>query len=90
MRPYDLDVGAAAPSIRWKVHYNMMRDHLALGTTPGVAEGLPAISGFRWREIITKPYAEEWRTRKRFRNTPIKGQNPSPRRAVLSRPFARG
>ena len=52
MRAYDNDGGASALSEGWKVHYNMVRDHIALGTTPGVAAGLPAISGFRWREII--------------------------------------
>jgi len=52
MRAYDNDRGAAALSEGWRVHYDMVRDHIALGTTPAVAAGLPAIPGFRWAEII--------------------------------------
>lgn len=50
MRAYDNLPGSAALSEGWRVHYNLIRSHLALGTTPGVAAGLPAISG--WRELI--------------------------------------
>jgi transposase-like protein len=52
MRAYDNDGGAAALSAGWQVHYNLVRDHLALGTTPAVAAGFAPISGFRWRELI--------------------------------------
>ena len=52
MRAYDNDKGAAALSVGWQVHYNMVRDHLALGVTPAVAAGIAPIQGFRWREII--------------------------------------
>jgi putative transposase len=38
----------------FRVHYNMVRSHEALGTTPGVAAGLPDPGGFRWKEIIDK------------------------------------
>jgi len=51
-RAYDNDAGAFALSEGWKVHYNLVRDHLALGTTPGVAAGFAPIQGFRWREIV--------------------------------------
>ena len=50
MRAYDNDAGAAAMSEGWRVHYNLIRSHLALGTTPGIAAGLPRVSG--WRELI--------------------------------------
>jgi len=36
----------------FRVHYNMVRPHAAIGTTPGVAAGLPAIEGFRWKEVL--------------------------------------
>ncbi|MCI4347565.1 MAG: DDE-type integrase/transposase/recombinase [Thermoplasmata archaeon] len=52
MRAYDNDAGASSLSVGWQVHYNLVRDHLALGTTPGVAAGIAPIPGFRWREII--------------------------------------
>jgi transposase-like protein len=52
MRAYDNDGGAAALSVGWQVHYNLVRDHLALGTTPGVAAGIAPLPGFRWRELI--------------------------------------
>lgn len=52
MRAYDNDGGAAALSAGWRVHYNLVRNHMALGTTPGVAAGLPEIGGFRWRTIL--------------------------------------
>jgi putative transposase len=52
MRAYDNDRGASALSLGWQVHYNLVRDHLSLGTTPGVAAGIAPISGFRWKELI--------------------------------------
>jgi hypothetical protein len=52
MRAYDNEDGAEALSLGWKVHYNMIRDHLALGTTPGVAAGIAPLPGFRWRAIL--------------------------------------
>jgi transposase-like protein len=52
MRAYDNEGGASALSVGWQVHYNLIRDHLALGTTPGVAAGFAPLQGFRWRELI--------------------------------------
>jgi putative transposase len=52
MRAYDNDRGAAALSEGWQVHYNLVRTHLALGTTPGVAAGLPDLGGFKWRALL--------------------------------------
>lgn len=54
MRAYDNDLGAEALSEGWKVHYNLVRDHLALGTTPGVAAGIAPLGGFRWRELLKR------------------------------------
>ena len=52
MRAYDNDRGASALSVGWQVHYNLVRNHLALGTTPGVAAGLPELGQFRWRGLL--------------------------------------
>ncbi len=52
MRAYDNLPGAEALSEGWKVHYNMVRKHLALGKTPGEAAGLPELGGFKWRAIL--------------------------------------
>ncbi|MGA8276146.1 MAG: DDE-type integrase/transposase/recombinase [Thermoplasmata archaeon] len=38
----------------FRVHYNMVREHQTLGTTPGVAAALPDPGGFRWKEIIER------------------------------------
>lgn len=34
------------------VHYKLVREHQALGITPGEATGIPAGDGFRWRRIL--------------------------------------
>jgi transposase-like protein len=54
MRAYDNDRGAEALSQGWQVHYNLIRNHLALGRTPGMAAGIPTLDGFRWRDLILK------------------------------------
>lgn len=36
----------------FRVHYNLVRPHRALATTPGVAAGLPDPGGFRWKAIV--------------------------------------
>ncbi len=40
-----------------RVHYNMVRPHSALGTTPAVAAGLADPGGFRWKEILEQSEA---------------------------------
>jgi putative transposase len=52
MRAYDNDRGAEALSQGWQTHYNLVRNHLALGTTPGLAAGLPDLGTFRWRTLL--------------------------------------
>jgi len=49
MRAFGNEGGTKALTRGWQVQYNLIRDHLSLGTTPGVAAGLPALTGFRWR-----------------------------------------
>ena len=35
-----------------RVHYNTVRPHSALGTTPAVASGIPDLGGFRWQGLV--------------------------------------
>jgi putative transposase len=47
--------GANGPKLvmeGFRAHYNMVRPHSALGTTPAVAAGLPDLGGFRWNEML--------------------------------------
>jgi len=34
------------------VLYDMVRDHQAIGMTPGEAAGLPKLEGFKWLELL--------------------------------------
>ncbi|MFI5417342.1 MAG: transposase [Candidatus Lutacidiplasmatales archaeon] len=52
MRGYDNERGTIALTRGLQVQYNLIRDHLSLRTTPGVAAGLPEINGFRWLEVL--------------------------------------
>ena len=54
MRAFDNDQGAAALSEGFRVHYNLVRPHQAVGTTPGEAAGLPALDGFRWKALLER------------------------------------
>ena len=52
MRGFDNRRGAMALMEGFRAHYNLVRDHTALGTTPAVAAGLPRLEGFRWKTIL--------------------------------------
>jgi transposase-like protein len=52
MRAFDGEPGTAVLAEGLRVHYNLVRDHQALGMTPGEAAGIPVGDGFRWRTII--------------------------------------
>jgi putative transposase len=52
MRAYDNELGTRALTRGWQVQYNLIRDHLSLGTTPGVAAGIAPLGGFRWRALL--------------------------------------
>lgn len=52
MRAFDNPVGCATLAEGWRAHYDMVRTHLTLGTTPGIAAGLPDLGTFRWRALI--------------------------------------
>ncbi|MGA7861721.1 MAG: DDE-type integrase/transposase/recombinase [Thermoplasmata archaeon] len=52
MRSFDNDEGAAGLMEGFRVHYNLVKTHQKLGTTPGEAAGIPVGDGFRWRKIL--------------------------------------
>jgi hypothetical protein len=52
MRGFDTVGGTGAVMGGYPVHYDLARTHLALGTAPGVAAGLPEIPGFKWTEVL--------------------------------------
>ena len=52
MRAFDGEPGTAALAEGLRVHYNLVREHQALGMTPGEAAGIPVGDGFRWKQII--------------------------------------
>jgi putative transposase len=58
MRAFDGETGASVLAEGFRVHYNLVRDHQALGMTPGEAAGIPMGGGFRWLTVLkeaTKP-----------------------------------
>jgi putative transposase len=52
MRGFHSDKGSKVLMEGFRVHYNLVRTHSALSTTPGVASGLPSPGGFRWKGIL--------------------------------------
>ncbi len=52
MRGFDTMRGTAALMEGWRVHYDAVRTHLALGVTPAEAAGLPDLGTFKWRTIL--------------------------------------
>jgi len=54
MRGFDNDRGTAALMEGFRAHYNLVRDHQTLKTTPGVAAGIAPIRGFRWHELLKR------------------------------------
>jgi hypothetical protein len=52
MRAFDQPDGAAALMDGWRVHYDMIRTHQALGMTPAEAADIPSLSGFKWHELL--------------------------------------
>lgn len=52
MRAFDGEPGTSVLAEGLRVHYNLVREHQALGMTPGEAAGIPVGDGFRWKRII--------------------------------------
>lgn len=53
-RGFDGKRTAGALMEGFRVHYNMVQPHHALGTTPAMAAGLPELGRFRWKEIFDR------------------------------------
>ncbi|MGP8109918.1 MAG: IS6 family transposase [Thermoplasmata archaeon] len=54
MRGFDNEKGTGTLMEGFRAHYNLVRDHTALGTTPGVAAGFAPLTGFRWHELLKR------------------------------------
>ncbi|MFY9716386.1 MAG: IS6 family transposase [Thermoplasmata archaeon] len=54
MRGFDNDRGTANLMEGFRAHYNLVREHQALGTTPAVAAGFAPLGGFRWHELLKR------------------------------------
>ena len=52
MRGFDQDHGCASLMEGFRVHYNLVKNHQALGCTPCEATGNIGVDGFRWLNII--------------------------------------
>jgi len=52
MRAFDQEDGAAAIMEGWRVHYDMVRTHQALGKTPAEAADIAPLVGFKWMELL--------------------------------------
>jgi len=70
MRAFDQLGGAASLMDGWRVHYDIVRDHMALGMTPAEAAGIPKLEGFRWHELLKLATTRI--------STPIQGGGKSP------------
>jgi putative transposase len=54
MRAFDNEHGAAALMEGFRAHYNLIREHQTLGTTPATAAGFAPLTGFRWHELLKR------------------------------------
>ncbi|HEX9908471.1 MAG TPA: IS6 family transposase [Thermoplasmata archaeon] len=52
MRAFDQETGAAAIMDGWRVHYDVVRMHQALGKTPAEAADIAPLVGFKWHELL--------------------------------------
>jgi transposase-like protein len=52
MRAFDQEHGAAALMDGWRVHYDMVRTHQAIGKTPAEAADIAPLVGFKWMELL--------------------------------------
>lgn len=52
MRAFDNPDGAAGLTDGFRIHYDMVRIHHAIGKTPAEAAGLEPLTGFKWLEVI--------------------------------------
>jgi hypothetical protein len=54
MRGFDNERGTAALIEGFRAHYNLVREHQTLGSTPAVAAGFAPLGGFRWHELLKR------------------------------------
>ena len=54
MRGFDQEHGCESLMEGFRVHYNLVKSHQALGCTPSEATGNTDVDGFRWLNIIKK------------------------------------
>lgn len=60
MRVFDNDRGAGMIAEGFRVHYNLVKPHMALdGQTPGDAAGIALPDGFRWRAVLAAAITRE-------------------------------
>jgi len=60
MRAFDTDDGAGMIAEGFRVHYNLVKPHIALdGRTPGDVAGLSLPDGFRWKAILDSAITRE-------------------------------
>jgi transposase-like protein len=58
MRAFKTKDGASALAEGFRAHYNLVKTHQTLGTTPGEAAGIPTGDGFRWRRVLAEATRE--------------------------------
>ena len=96
MRVYDNDRGAESLSQGYRVHYNLVKEHMTLGKTPGEAAGIKSFSGFKWRGIIEKGVELEAERKRNLppppelERTPLRPTPLKPRSSSSSERTARG
>lgn len=52
MRAFDQEDGAASLMEGWRVHYDAVRTHQAIGKTPAEAADIAPLVGFKWLELL--------------------------------------
>ena len=81
MRAFDTDDGAGMIAEGFRVHYNLVKPHIALaGRTPGDVAGLSLSDGFRWKATL-----EAAITREVTSAAPEEGQAKSPNYGIEPR-----
>ncbi len=70
MRAFDQDHGAAMLMDGWRVHYDMVRNHQAIGKTPAEAAGIPSLAGFKWHELLKLATTRKFTVEKEEKKTP--------------------
>jgi putative transposase len=82
MRGFDNCPSAFKLMEGWRAHYNLVRAHQALGTTPAVAAGFPPLEGFKWLTVLKRavlvPMGRRAGRPRKSRRMPIEQASLSP------------